>query len=195
MRIYGRVIENNSFPTTPVEHQLKGSNYKCPSWTIPFALHHKIRDTKCTDKAVQAFIEVVKKMKMVNEASRPSASFCRQYRELQQQAESYVLSRGYDIVLCTCNEVSGFRLSKIGQISHCIIDECGMTSEPETMVPISHCKKVVLIGDHAQLQPVIKYEPASKNGLSRSLFERYAVDHGKKLMCTLKTQYRMVRKL
>ena len=120
----------------------------------------------------------------------PSAQFCNQYRQAQEKAEKIVLVRGYDVVLCTCNEVSGVRLRSVGKPSQCIIDEAGMASEPETLMPINHCEHVVLIGDHNQLQPVIMYRPASENGLSISLFQRYAEYHG--YMFGLREQYRMV---
>ena len=101
----------------------------------------------------------------------------------------------YDIILCTCNETASRRmlqLAKENRIAQCIVDESGMSHEPETITAISLCNHVVLIGDHMQLQPVIKYSPAKESGMSTSLFERYA-DHFSKLLITLDTQYRMVR--
>ena len=101
----------------------------------------------------------------------------------------------YDIILCTCNETASRRmlqLAKEDRIAQCIVDESGMSHEPETITAISLCNHVVLIGDHKQLQPVIKYSPAKESGLSTSLFERYA-EHFPNLLITLNTQYRMVR--
>lgn len=65
-----------------------------------------------------------------------------------------------------------------------------MCMEPETLVPIvgSLAKQIVLIGDHKQLQPIVKDNVARTRGLVQSLFERYS---DKAL--TLTTQYRMVR--
>ena len=42
-----------------------------------------------------------------------------------------------------------------------MIDECGMSPEPHSMIPIvaSHAQQVVLIGDHQQLRPVITCNP------------------------------------
>lgn len=113
------------------------------------------------------------------------------------EAERKELKKSYDIILCTCNETCSPRLlsiAKEGHIGQCIIDECGMASEPETIAAASLCDHVVLIGDHKQLQPVIKYSPARECGLSTSLFERYATIFGKSnpLLITLKLQYRMV---
>ena len=101
----------------------------------------------------------------------------------------------YDVILCTCNETASRRmlqLAKQDRIAQCIVDESGMSHEPETITAISLCDHVVLIGDHKQLQPVIRYPPAKRSGMSTSLFERYA-EHFPDLLITLDTQYRMVR--
>ena len=101
----------------------------------------------------------------------------------------------YDIILCTCNETASRRmlqLAKEDRIAQCIVDESAMSHEPETITAISLCNHVVLIGDHKQLQPVIKYSLAKEIGMSASLFERYA-EYFPSLLITLDTQYRMVR--
>ena len=192
LRIYGRIVENNDYPALPQGHLSKASNYQCPDWGKPFILHHLIRDGKSTDEAIKEFIVIDKEMNQIRQTSSiPSAQFCSAYRHAQEKAEKSVLKRGYDVVLCTCNEVSGVRLRSVGKPSQCIIDEAGMASEPETIMPINHCEHVVLIGDHNQLQPVIMYRPASDNGLSISLFQRYA-KHYNHFMFGLCEQYRMV---
>ena len=72
-----------------------------------------------------------------------------------------------------------------------------MASEPETIAAASICDHVVLIGDHKQLQPVVKYEPAKESGLTRSLFQRYAEryaedENSENHLVQLNIQYRMV---
>ena len=64
-----------------------------------------------------------------------------------------------------------------------------MCMELESLVPItfSRAKQVVLIGDHKQLQPVVKDQQAMTLGLNISMFERLS-DRAK----MLKLQYRMV---
>ena len=71
-----------------------------------------------------------------------------------------------------------------------IIDECGMCTEPEALVPIvcHNVHQVVLIGDHQQLRPIVLNDTARMLGLERSMFERYS-EHAKMLT----VQYRMVR--
>ncbi len=120
-----------------------------------------------------------------------------------QVCEGKELQKSYDIILCTCNETCSGRLlsalqniemiespDKLPLIAQCIVDECGMATEPETLAAISKCQHAVLIGDHKQLQPVVKYQVAKDAGLCKSLFERYAEENIN--LITLETQYRMV---
>ena len=110
--------------------------------------------------------------------------------------EKKEIQKNYDVILCTCNETCSRRLLISKDIlAQCIIDESGMATEPETIAASSLCEHVVLIGDHKQLQPVIKYPPAKECGLGTSLFERYANQFEKTNdlhLITLKLQYRMV---
>ena len=71
----------------------------------------------------------------------------------------------------------------------CIVDECGMCMEPETLIPIvySEASQVVLIGDHKQLQPIVKNRLATSLGLRTSMFERFS-DYA----FMLEEQYRML---
>ena len=127
---------------------------------------------------------------------------CR-YIELIQETEQAVLKDHCDVVLCTCNETCSRRFSILtsirrystlrNKVSQVIIDECGMANEPETIAAASICDHVVLIGDHKQLQPVVKYNPAKECGLARSLFQRYA--DNEKYLVKLDIQYRMVSTL
>lgn len=118
----------------------------------------------------------------------------REWNEVVHAAEHSVMTGNFDIVLCTCNEAASMRIMKYLRLNQCVIDESGMASEPETIVPMSLCEHVILLGDHKQLQPVIEYKPARDNGLTTSLFERYARSREDKVLM-LDTQYRMVRRL
>ncbi|KAJ8359241.1 hypothetical protein SKAU_G00157660 [Synaphobranchus kaupii] len=63
-----------------------------------------------------------------------------------------------------------------------------MATEPQALVPLVSYKpeKIVLLGDHKQLRPIVKNIQVRNLGMSKSLFERYM---GKAVM--LDTQYRM----
>ena len=95
------------------------------------------------------------------------------------------------MILCTCVAAGSERIVKLcnDDIEQCIVDESGMCMEPETLVPIrsSRANQIVLIGDHKQLQPIVKDDKAKAMGLGTSLFERYSE---KAFM--LELQYRMV---
>ena len=112
-----------------------------------------------------------------------------------QKAEQWVIrsvcKRQYhQIVLCTCSAAGSKRVKDgCNNTKQCIVDECGMCLEPETLIPIvwSQAEQVVLIGDHMQLQPIVTNRTAKSLGLRKSLFERYS-NHA--LM--LEEQYRMV---
>ena len=113
------------------------------------------------------------------------------YMKIIADAEAAELPK-YDIILCTCTTSSQTRLHHVhgAKIVQCIIDECGMCTEPESLIPLvkHNPEQVVLIGDHKQLAPIVLEHTAKKLGLSVSLFERYA-----KKAIMLDTQYRMVR--
>ena len=80
-------------------------------------------------------------------------------------------------------------------ITHCavfqvIIDDCGMASEPECMIPIvtfDSAKQVIVLGDSLQVPPTLRSPVASSLGLGVSLLGRY-----REKAITLNTQYRMV---
>ena len=98
------------------------------------------------------------------------------------------------MVLLTCTAAYGPRIVGVcdDRVSQCIIDECGMCIEAETLCAMlgSKAKQVVLIGDHKQLQPIIKCKKARDFGLGISMFERLYDKCENAQM--LKRQYRMV---
>lgn len=99
------------------------------------------------------------------------------------------------MVLATCTTAYSPRILTlykqdcISQFNQCIIDECGMCIEAETLCAMlaSKPEQVVLIGDHKQLRPVIRCKEARELGLGISMFERFSEQAH-----MLKIQYRMV---
>ena len=176
-------------------YQVEDSQYKVPDWASEYLLHDKIRQNGT--QACQQLLALDEEFKRQSESQAgciATAAEHKNYKLALKAAESEVLREHFDIVLCTCNETASGRMSsgKFFTIGQCIIDECGMAFEPESMAPISLCEHVVLLGDHKQLQPVIDYPPARDHGLARSLFQRYAKDF--EGFCHILTvQYRMVR--
>ena len=156
----------------------------------PHALHHLIR------KDCPELTEMEKQFKeMKTDVRVPTPKFLRKYNGRISSREKEIMMQKYDVILTTCNECAGKRLSHLkdsSRIAQVIIDECGMAHEPETIAAVGLSNHVVLIGDHKQLQPVIKYRPAQDNGLGTSLFQRYAEKCEECPLVTLEVQYRMV---
>ena len=112
--------------------------------------------------------------------------------QLKEKAENWAITQsGVEVILCTCTSTYSNRIlsSCEGFVTQCIIDECGMCIEAETLCGMlgSDANQVVLIGDHKQLQPIIQCEKAKDLGLGISMFERYS-----ERAHMLEIQYRMV---
>lgn len=75
-----------------------------------------------------------------------------------------------------------------------VIDECAQSIEPACWIPIRYARKVVMAGDHKQLDATVKSDQASAQGLSKSLFERVE-EFKEKESTMLNEQYRMNSKI
>jgi putative helicase MOV10L1 len=85
------------------------------------------------------------------------------------------------IVVATCNTSGGiYKLGLTqGHFTHCVIDEAGETTEPQSMVPIGllgmgqeNAAQIILAGDPKQLGPVLQSKIAVECGLEESFLER-----------------------
>ena len=192
IRVYSKAIENKDY---------QGNNYHpdvfrktktdgvCDADCAVYALHHIVR------QRFPVILGKERKFKQLQQEGKiPSAAKRRDFQILVTRSESVVLKGGVDIVLCTCNEASSTRITSSLKPVYLVVDECAMSTEPESMVPIRLANNVVLIGDHNQLQPVIQNQEAKDMGLGISLFERYAEVLGKmgRRPHLLQEQYRMV---
>ncbi|KAL5509501.1 hypothetical protein EMCRGX_G004889 [Ephydatia muelleri] len=119
-------------------------------------------------------------------------------RDLERQCEISILKNA-QVVCCTCVGAGDRKLFSC-RFQMILVDECGQATEPECMIPIVfHGRdKVILIGDHCQLGPVVMDEAAVRHvpdhvhsmaGLRTSLFERLVTLGIKPVQLT--TQYRM----
>jgi ATP-dependent RNA/DNA helicase IGHMBP2 len=84
-----------------------------------------------------------------------------------------------DVVCCTLTSAAdktlrGYIHNKLNDslFDVCVIDECAQAIEPSCWIAAQFAKRLVLAGDHKQLDATVKSEKASKLGLSLSLFER-----------------------
>ncbi|KAL7891674.1 hypothetical protein AOLI_G00011500 [Acnodon oligacanthus] len=148
----------------------------------PITLHHRIRGADNPYSAqIQAFdLKFQRDQYLTDEEMRS-------YKDCLKKARKHELLQ-HDVILCTCTAASHPILADVLNFQQIVIDECAMATEPEAFIPlVTHKpKKIVLLGDHKQLQPVVHCELLQRLGMRQSLFERYM---RKALM--LDTQYRM----
>lgn len=200
IRAYGNMVEQEEFPipnqVKPPRPFASQEELRVPENLRMVALHHVIRDQETSPYAEQLRkyenIFAAKKGKK----KRVKDEMVQEYLKLIKTAEQWAIRNSHNgehvqIVLCTCSAAGSKRIKEAcNNVCQCIVDECGMCREPETLIPIvsSKAKQVVLIGDHKQLQPIVKNRVARSLGLSTSMFERFS-DHA----FLLEEQYRMHR--
>ncbi|XP_062853232.1 3'-5' exoribonuclease HELZ2-like [Trichomycterus rosablanca] len=184
LRVYSDQMEILEFPYPGSNLRLSrhSKRVETPNQDLRhITLHHKIR---MPDNPFSSQIQAVdSKMQRCQQLSKEEI---KNYKECLKMAREYELMK-HDVILCTCTAASNPVLADV-LIQQIIIDECAMATEPEAFIPlVTHRpKQIVLLGDHKQLQPVVKCELLGRLGMQTSLFERYMT---KALM--LDTQYRM----
>jgi len=115
--------------------------------------------------------EFTKLQQLKDEVGELSQRDERKWRSLKLRTEKEILACA-DIITCTCvmagdNRLNGMRFRQV------LLDEATQAVEAEALIPITlGCKQLVLVGDHAQLGPVVMNKKAAKAGLTQSLFER-----------------------
>ncbi|XP_075032702.1 3'-5' exoribonuclease HELZ2 [Mixophyes fleayi] len=184
LRVYSEQIELSEFPYPG--SNLKVSGYLREGKSHPqlrsITLHYLIREP--SNPYSNKILEMDRRIQSGEEISVTDVEF---YKKIRSDARQYELER-HDIILCTCVTSSSVFLSEL-PVRQIIIDECGMCTETETLVPIvSHktVQSVILLGDHRQLRPVVKNDLCRILKMDRSLFERY-----EERALLLDTQYRM----
>jgi len=189
VRVYSAMIELQDYPL-PLD-RLSGQErtYVRESAMNMYALHHMIRHPAESSysrgiRRIDAKIQELRRNDPIKDLSEEEK---KEYKGLIHEAKMEVVKKR-QIILCTCHVAASKVIMTGCNVKQLIIDECGMCTEPQSMVPIisSNPEQVVLLGDHKQLQPIILEQLAKRLGLGKSLFERYADDA---LMLT--HQYRM----
>ena len=112
--------------------------------------------------------------------------------KLQDEIRDDAILRA-DAVVCTTMMAGDVMVAK-HTYSCLVIDEAAQATEPEVFVPgMLGTKRMVLVGDHKQLGPVVQHEAAARAGYGTSMFERLA--GGLVPAQLLDVQYRMHPKL
>ena len=210
VRVYGTIIEEKKFPglnkiPSLARRRVSFRNDEdfstVPKILGPHSLHFKIRDTNSKLREVKEFIqhenqllseEVLKDLQQEEDYIKLEI-VRKEYTACKRKAELAVLRRT-QVIFCTCSEAGSDRINNsICRAEQCIIDECGMCTEPETLLPMILSKKIILVGDHKQLQPVVLNKTAESLGLKISMFQRLFEDEKMSRYRTMLTeQYRMV---
>ncbi|XP_048763558.2 helicase with zinc finger domain 2-like isoform X2 [Ostrea edulis] len=191
VRLYGSSLENKVFPTLGKYFSKRASakESKPDPALEEISVHNLIRlEDKPYSEDVGRFDQLFRKYD--SNEYEPTLKDLKKYRKLISEATKTEIKH-HHVIFCTTSVATSPRFIKAlsGNIQQLIIDEAGMCTEPESIAAIisTKAKQIVLIGDHKQLQPVLKSSYAAELGLERSLFERYS-DRA----TMLQIQYRMV---
>ncbi|KAH0619282.1 hypothetical protein JD844_019207 [Phrynosoma platyrhinos] len=188
LRVYGEMIESMEFPypgsSLHISRKAQRESKSKPE-IRRITLHYLIRErSNPHSREICAFDARVKSGEEITEDE------VEEYKHLLNKARKYELER-HDVILCTCSAASSNALKDNLIVRQVLVDECAMSTEPETLIPLVNyktIKKVVLLGDHQQLRPVVHNDFCRALGMETSLFERY-----KHQALMLDIQYRMHR--
>ncbi|NWV61444.1 HELZ2 Helicase, partial [Malurus elegans] len=185
LRVYGEAIETLEFPYPGSNRNISRKSLRDakPKHELSeIILHHRIRRAPNPFwRDICRFDARVRNREEITEAE------IKMYKDWLTQARAYELAR-HDVILCTCSVSSAGALEQLN-VRQIIVDECAMSTEPETLIPLvchRRAEKVVLLGDHKQLRPVVTNDVCKTLGMEMSLFERY-----QRQAWMLDTQYRM----
>jgi superfamily I DNA and/or RNA helicase len=191
VRLYGNSLENKAFPTLGKYFSKRASAKESrPNSALEtISVHNLIRSkNRPFAEDIARFDQLFRKYE--SQEYEPTLQDLKKYKKIISEATQTEI-KCHHVIFCTTAVATSPRFIKaLGcKIQQLIIDEAGMCTEPESIAAIiaSKAKQVVLIGDHKQLQPVLKSSYAAELGLKRSLFERYS-DRA----TMLQIQYRMV---
>ncbi|NXL05969.1 HELZ2 Helicase, partial [Mesembrinibis cayennensis] len=185
LRVYGEAIETMEYPYPGSNRHIsrKALRDAKPKHELSeIILHHRIRRPPNPFwRDICNFDARMKRREQITEEET------KHYKNQLSAARAYELVR-HNVILCTCSTASSPSLEQLN-VKQVIVDECAMSTEPETLIPLvshHHAEKVVLLGDHKQLRPVVSNDFCKSLGMETSLFERY-----RNQAWMLDTQYRM----
>ena len=201
LRVCGTTIQEVDFPglgdiipmlaKRKVSYDNDEDIKKIPEDLKKHSLHFKIRDDLSKETEIKNFIRYEKELSH-NEELKASEDYellkkiKDEYIVLKKEAESVVIKKA-KVIFCTCAEAGSNRM-KAGEVKQCIIDECAMCTEPETLLSMILSKKTILVGDHKQLQPVVLDKTAEYLGLKISMFQRLFDDQTMSQYCIMLTE-------
>jgi superfamily I DNA and/or RNA helicase len=110
-------------------------------------------------------------------------------RERMRGVREQIVS-GAQVVFVTCTGAEVELLDR-QQFDLAVIDEATQATEPAVLLPLMKARRAVLAGDPCQLSPTVLSPEAARQGLARSLFERWLELFGPAIGRTLREQHRM----
>ncbi|XP_025109726.1 helicase with zinc finger domain 2-like [Pomacea canaliculata] len=200
VRLYGSAIESKDYPIPRCDLQSSRGmrDLKSEPELQDVSLHHIIRESdKPYAEKIATFDKYFDKCRSDPENFKVTSKQIKAYKRLLHDASVEELAH-HEVIFATCAVGGNSKLVKAtkGSIFQVIIDECAMSPEPHSLVPIvaNKAKQVVLIGDYKQLRPIITCQGAAELGLDQSLFERL-YEKSSVPRVFLSTQYRMHPKI
>ncbi len=130
-------------------------------------------------------------------------SLCKEWQKRVAQGDGLLQESIADSTLvgATCLGIASIGSAINFNFDWVIIDEAGKATPPEIMVPICLGKKIILVGDHKQLPPVVdeallKLQDKEKKNITKadleiSLFEYLEMSLNEECKSILDEQYRM----
>ncbi|XP_075952931.1 3'-5' exoribonuclease HELZ2-like isoform X1 [Anarhichas minor] len=194
LRVYSQHVEMLDYPYPDSALQFSRRSLRQERGKLELksiTLHHRMRqDQNPFSDKIKDFDQRIK-LALEKKGEELTAEEVQEYKRLLRDARKFELEQ-HDVILCTCTQSSTPILTNTVSPRQILIDECGMATEPQALIPLvcNKPEKVVLIGDHKQLRPIVKHERVRKLGMAKSLFERYYTMH-KSRAVMLDTQYRM----
>jgi regulator of nonsense transcripts 1 len=134
------------------------------------------------------YAQAREKMKELDRKRKSDAREMRRLHDLCFGIEADLLDKA-DVIVTTCIAAGDPRISG-RRFRSVIIDEATQDVEPSCLIPaVLSTHRVVLVGDHKQLGPVVLDRKANVTGLSRPLFSRLVALNIPRIR--LNVQYRM----
>ncbi|XP_028263043.1 helicase with zinc finger domain 2-like isoform X2 [Parambassis ranga] len=192
LRVYSQQVEmlEYPYPDGTLQFSRRTLRQDCSKPELrSITLHHRMREKEnIYSEEIKAFDQRIRLA--LNKGKQLTPEEVKTYKKLLKKAREYELQR-HNIILCTCAQSSSPSITETVSARQILIDECAMATEPQSMIPLvcNRPEKIVLIGDHKQLRPIVRNVQVKKLGMAMSLFERYIPHKNRAVM--LNIQYRM----
>jgi len=204
LRVYSAEMERVDFP---VPKRIDHPNARprkariVPVYMRPFALHWRCHGVAPGAAPTPEALKAGEAYGRLLQAGPNAPGFSQlrmEYFDALSEARAAEL-RQADAIFATCitsrrgGLAAALHADGAPEIAQVIVDEAGQSPEPETLCSLTLAQKarrVVLVGDPKQLQPIIKSSKAQSLGLNVSLLERLSgLPYAQPQLLTL--QYRM----